>query len=181
MRSTLWRGGVTTASRSPISPGVANSSGSISRSRQTCSFPDPRPSCWSSWRSPGSRPTQPRIVNATFIESDWFARVPRERFAVVLANPPYVAEHDPHLLQGDLRYEPARALSPGGDGLDAMRAIVAAASGHLAPGGALALEHGHDQAGAVQALLHEAGFVAITSARDLAGIPRVTHGRRDGS
>ena len=120
------------------------------------------------------------IVNATFIESDWFARVPRERFAVVLANPPYVAEHDPHLLQGDLRYEPAGALSPGGDGLDAMRAIVAAASGHLAPGGALALEHGHDQAGAVQALLHEAGFVAITSARDLAGIPRVTHGRRDG-
>ncbi len=120
------------------------------------------------------------IVNATFVESDWFTRVPRERFAVIVANPPYVAEHDPHLRQGDLRYEPSGALSPGGDGLDAVRAIIAAASGHLAPGGALAFEHGHDQAAAVHALLRDAGFVAITSARDLAGIPRVTHGRRDG-
>jgi len=121
------------------------------------------------------------IVNTQFIESDWFADVPPERFAVIVANPPYVAEDDPHLRQGDLRYEPAGALSPGGDGLDSMRAIIAAAAGHLAPGGALALEHGHDQAGAVQTLLRDAGFVAITSGRDLAGIPRVTHGRRDGS
>jgi release factor glutamine methyltransferase len=117
------------------------------------------------------------VANATFIESDWFARVPRERFALIVANPPYVAEDDPHLELGDLRYEPASALSPGGDGLDAMRTIVAAAPGYLAPGATLALEHGHDQAGAVQALLHDAGLVAIVSARDLAGIQRVTYGR----
>lgn len=120
------------------------------------------------------------VDNARFIESDWFARVPRERFALIVANPPYVAQDDPHLEQGDLRYEPAGALSPGGDGLDAMRAIVAGAPGHLAPGATLALEHGHDQAGAVQALLRDAGLLAIASARDLAGIQRVTHGRVQG-
>jgi release factor glutamine methyltransferase len=117
------------------------------------------------------------VANATFIESDWFARIPRERFALIVANPPYVAEDDPHLKLGDLRYEPASALSPGGDGLGAMRMIVAAAPGYLAPGATLALEHGHDQAGAVQALLHDAGLIAIASARDLAGIQRVTYGR----
>jgi release factor glutamine methyltransferase len=117
------------------------------------------------------------VANATFVESDWFAGVPREHFALIVANPPYVAEDDPHLQQGDLRYEPASALSPGGDGLDALRAIIAAAPGYLVPGAALALEHGHDQASAVQTLLREAGFVAIASARDLAGIPRVAYGR----
>jgi release factor glutamine methyltransferase len=117
------------------------------------------------------------VANATFIESDWFARVPRARFAVIVANPPYVAADDPHLEQGDLRYEPAGALSSGGDGLAAVRAIVAAAPAYLAPGATLALEHGHNQAGAVQALLGDAGFAAIVSARDLAGIPRVTYGR----
>jgi release factor glutamine methyltransferase len=116
------------------------------------------------------------IANATFIESDWFARVPREHFALVLANPPYVAEEDPHLGQGDLRFEPAAALVAGSDGLDAIRAIVKAAPRYLAAGGTLALEHGHDQATATQSLLREAGFRAIASARDLAGIQRVTYG-----
>jgi release factor glutamine methyltransferase len=117
------------------------------------------------------------LANARFIESDWLARVPRERFGVIVANPPYVAEDDPHLGQGDLRYEPPLALSPGGDGLDAVRAIVAAAPAYIAPRGALAVEHGHDQAQAVQMLLRDAGFESIASARDLAGIPRVTYGR----
>jgi release factor glutamine methyltransferase len=117
------------------------------------------------------------LANATFIESDWLARVPRERFAVIVANPPYVAEDDPHLEQGDLRYEPPLALSPGGDGLDAVRAIVAAAPAYLAPDGALAIEHGHDQAHAVRALLRNAGFGGVASARDLAGIQRVSYGR----
>jgi len=118
------------------------------------------------------------LANARFIESDWLVGVPRERFGVIVANPPYVAEDDPHLGQGDLRYEPPLALSPGGDGLDAVRAIVAAAPAYLAPGAALAVEHGHDQAQAVQALLRDAGFEAVTSARDLAGIQRVSYGRR---
>jgi release factor glutamine methyltransferase len=117
------------------------------------------------------------LANATFIESDWLARVPHERFGVIVANPPYVAEDDPHLGQGDLRYEPPLALSPGGDGLDAVRAIVAAAPAYLAPGAALAVEHGHDQAQAVQILLRDAGFEGIASARDLAGIQRVSYGR----
>ncbi|HKN10412.1 MAG TPA: peptide chain release factor N(5)-glutamine methyltransferase [Pseudomonadota bacterium] len=116
------------------------------------------------------------IANATFIESDWFARVPRRRFALIVANPPYVAEEDPHLGRGDLRFEPAAALESGSDGLDAIRAIVAAAPGYLAPGGVLALEHGHAQASAVQALLRAAGWRDVASARDLAGIARVTHG-----
>jgi release factor glutamine methyltransferase len=118
------------------------------------------------------------IANVEFVESDWFARVPREAFALVVANPPYVAENDAHLRRGDLRFEPALALRSGDDGLDAIRAIVAAAPEHIAPGGALALEHGYDHAQAVQALLRDAGFGEIASARDLAGIERVTCGRR---
>ena len=118
------------------------------------------------------------IGNVEFIESDWFARVPREPFALIVANPPYVAEDDAHLERGDLRFEPPLALKAGADGLDAMRAIVAAAPDYLMAGGTLALEHGHDQAQAVQRLLRDAGFGDVTSARDLAGIQRVTYGRR---
>ena len=118
------------------------------------------------------------IANAAFIESDWFARVPPERFDLIVANPPYVAEKDPHLAEGDLRFEPRGALVSGRDGLDAVRAIVAAAPRHLALGAWLALEHGYDQAQAVRALLSEAGFAEFASARDLAGIERVTYGRR---
>ena len=118
------------------------------------------------------------IANATFIESDWFTRVPAEHFAVIVANPPYVAEADEHLGQGDLRFEPASALASGGDGLDAIRAIVAVAPRYLPPGAALALEHGHDQAAAVQSLLRAAGLRAVASARDLAGIQRVSYGLR---
>jgi release factor glutamine methyltransferase len=117
------------------------------------------------------------IGNVNFIESDWFARVPPERFALIVANPPYVAEEDPHLGRGDLRFEPVAALASGSDGLDAIRAIVAAAPGYLTPGGALALEHGYDQAAAAQALMRESVFHDIVSARDLAGIQRVTYGR----
>src|SRR5271166_4732618 len=91
-----------------------------------------------------------KIANATFIQSDWFACVPPGHFALIVANPPYVAEEDPHLGRGDLRFEPAAALESGSDGLDAIRAIVAAAPGYLAPRGVLALEHGYDQATVVQ-------------------------------
>jgi len=117
------------------------------------------------------------IGNVTFVESDWFLRLPPERFALVVANPPYVAEEDPHLGRGDLRFEPVSALASGGEGLDAIRAIVVAAPGYIEPGGALAFEHGHDQAAAARALLRDAGFGEIASARDLAGIERVTYGR----
>jgi release factor glutamine methyltransferase len=116
------------------------------------------------------------IENAAFVESDWFAGLERERFVLIVANPPYVAQGDPHLCEGDLRFEPAGALTSGEDGLDAVRAIVAAALTYLAPSAHLALEHGHDQASVVRALMRERGFAAIASVRDLAGIERVTYG-----
>ena len=116
------------------------------------------------------------IENATFVESDWFAALPREPFTIIVANPPYVAQHDPHLGEGDLRFEPAAALVSGEDGLDAVRTILGAAPAYLAPAARLALEHGHDQASAVRTLMRDAGFTAIASARDLAGIERVTYG-----
>ena len=119
-----------------------------------------------------------QIPNTEFIESDWFERVPRSAFEVIVANPPYVAEGDPHLSQGDLRFEPAGALRGGVDGLRAIRAIVANAGGYLASPGWLLFEHGHDHADAVQALLRDAGFADVQSRRDLAGIPRVTFGSR---
>ncbi len=100
------------------------------------------------------------------------------RFDVIASNPPYVVAGDPHLAAGDLRFEPAAALSPGGDGLAALRPIVAGAAARLAPGGTLVVEHGHDQADAVRALFAAAGFVDVASSRDLAGIPRAVAGRR---
>jgi release factor glutamine methyltransferase len=119
-----------------------------------------------------------RVPNAEFIESDWFERVPRSGFEVIAANPPYVAEDDPHLTEGDLRFEPGGALRGGIDGLRAIRAIVTDAGAYLASRGWLLFEHGHHQAEAVQTLLRDAEFTDVDSRRDLAGIPRVTFGRR---
>jgi release factor glutamine methyltransferase len=118
------------------------------------------------------------LRNVEFLRSDWYADVPVQRFDAVASNPPYVAAGDPHLGEGDLRFEPRAALSPGGDGLGALRAIVAGAPERLAAGGALAVEHGHDQSAAVQRLFEAAGLAAIVARRDLAGIPRVVRGER---
>lgn len=112
-----------------------------------------------------------------FIRSDWFSRVENEKFDVIVANPPYVAEHDPHLYQGDLRFEPRSALISGKDGLAAIRRIAAEAPVHLAYGGWLLIEHGFDQSQACAELLHEQGFQELVTAKDLAGIPRVAGGR----
>ena len=98
------------------------------------------------------------------------------RYDLVASNPPYVAAGDPHLPA--LRHEPVTALASGPDGLDDLRAIVAAAPAHLVPGGWLLLEHGWDQAEAVRGLLQDAGFVQVRSRPDLAGIPRCSGGRR---
>ena len=102
--------------------------------------------------------------------------MPAQRFHLALANPPYIAAGDPHLPA--LQHEPACALTPGGDGLDALRQIVRGAAPHGWPGGWLLLEHGHDQAPAVQCLLHEAGFDSVETRRDLGGRPRCTGARR---
>ncbi len=112
-----------------------------------------------------------------FVRSDWFGALAGERFDVIVSNPPYVAADDPHLGEGDLRFEPRTALASGADGLDAIRLIVAGARAHLVAGGWLLFEHGHDQAARCRALLDAGGYAAVASHRDLAGIERVAVGR----
>ena len=111
------------------------------------------------------------------LQSDWFESLSGESFDLIVANPPYIAEGDPHLAAGDLRHEPRQALASGVDGLDAIRRIVTAAPRHLRPGGQLWLEHGYDQANAVHELLAAAGLRDIEQHRDVAGIVRVSSGR----
>ncbi len=116
-------------------------------------------------------------VRVTFLQSDWYQNV-AGRFDLVVSNPPYIAAGDPHLSQGDLRFEPASALTDDADGLTDLGAIIQGAPAHLAPGGWLLMEHGHDQAAAVRALLDAAGWQQVGSWRDLAGIERVTGAQR---
>ncbi|WP_396435108.1 peptide chain release factor N(5)-glutamine methyltransferase [Limnohabitans sp.] len=103
--------------------------------------------------------------------SHWMDAVPGP-FELIVSNPPYVAEGDPHLTA--LTHEPLSALTSGADGLDDIRQIIAQAPSRLAPGGWLLLEHGWDQSAPVQALLREAGFAQVQSRRDLGGIERCT-------
>ncbi|MDH4323689.1 MAG: peptide chain release factor N(5)-glutamine methyltransferase [Betaproteobacteria bacterium] len=106
----------------------------------------------------------------------WFDPVAGERFDVVVSNPPYVREGDPHLREGDVRFEPRSALVGGADGLDSIRQIVVGAPAHLNPGGRLLLEHGLGQDAAVRNLLREAGLEGVRTWPDLAGIARVSGG-----
>jgi len=112
-----------------------------------------------------------------FIESNWLNALAGRRFDLIVSNPPYVAERDPHLSQGDSRFEPRAALVAGADGLSCIRRIIAQARAHLEPGGGLLLEHGYDQAARCRALLAQAGYFELATRRDLAGIERVSGGR----
>ncbi|MCE8019663.1 peptide chain release factor N(5)-glutamine methyltransferase [Halomonas sp. MCCC 1A11036] len=118
------------------------------------------------------------IANVRFLVSDWFSAVAQQRFALIAANPPYIDADDPHLAQGDVRFEPRSALVALESGLADLRHIAECAVGHLVPGGWLALEHGHDQAAAVRELLEARGYGDVASRRDLGGQERVTFGRR---
>lgn len=111
-----------------------------------------------------------------FLLGDWLQAAPGERFELIVSNPPYIEAADPHLAA--LRHEPLSALASGADGLDDIRRIVAQSREALLQGGWLLLEHGHDQAPAVQALLREAGFEAVDGRTDLAGIVRCSGARR---
>jgi release factor glutamine methyltransferase len=113
-----------------------------------------------------------------FLAGPWYAPVAGRRFDLIVSNPPYIARGDAHLEAGDLRFEPAQALTDGSaDGLDSIRAIVAAARAHLNPGGWLLLEHGYDQAEAVARIFAAAGLAEYTTIADLAGIARVAGGK----
>lgn len=110
-----------------------------------------------------------------FLAGAWLQAAPGERFDLIVSNPPYIAAGDPHLAA--LRHEPLSALVSGADGLDDIRRIAAQAPQALSPGGWLLLEHGHEQGGAVQNLLREAGFEAVAGRTDLAGIVRCSGAR----
>lgn len=121
------------------------------------------------------------IANADFRESDWFSTLAEEnadeRFALIVANPPYIAADDPHLGQGDVRFEPASALVADQNGLADLRHLVAEARHHLAPNGWLLLEHGYEQGAAVRRALSEAGYAEVASLADLGGRERLSLGR----
>lgn len=118
-----------------------------------------------------------RLENVQVRASHWFDSLDGQHFDLILSNPPYIAAEDPHLVAGDVRFEPSSALVAGSDGLDDLRTIIAQAPGYLLPRGWLLLEHGYDQAAAVRSLLAEHGFVEVASRRDLGGHERISLGR----
>ncbi|UCH47995.1 MAG: peptide chain release factor N(5)-glutamine methyltransferase [Betaproteobacteria bacterium] len=114
----------------------------------------------------------------SLVHSDWFDALAGTTFDMIVSNPPYVAEGDTHLSKGDIRFEPRQALLGGPGGLDALERITRVAPRHLAAGGWLLCEHGYDQAEAVKQMLIGAGLCDVVSERDLAGVLRVSGGRR---
>ena len=118
------------------------------------------------------------LRNLALIQGDWLAAIAHDTLDLLVSNPPYVAEQDPHLQQGDLPHEPRTALAAGPDGLDALRVLIPQAASRLRPGARLLIEHGHDQAEAAARLARMAGLVDIRMHRDLAGLPRVLEARR---
>jgi release factor glutamine methyltransferase len=118
--------------------------------------------------------------NIEFVSADWLGALRKERFDVIVANPPYVASGDPHLSQGDLRFEPRVALAGGDDGLDCIREIAAEAQNRLRPGGWLLIEHGCDQGASCPGLLRGLGYADVRDFSDLSGLPRVAAACRSG-
>ena len=117
------------------------------------------------------------LHNVTVLSSHWFDALKDHRYTLIISNPPYIAAADPHLVAGDVRFEPASALVAGTDGLDDLRVIITQAPQHLEAGGWLMLEHGYDQAQAVRDLLLAQGFVEVHSRMDLGGHQRISLGR----
>lgn len=118
------------------------------------------------------------IVHVTFREGHWLAALAGERFDLLVSNPPYIRDGDPHLDAGDVRFEPGIALRAGTDGLAAIREIATGAQDHLKPGGWLLLEHGYDQAQAVREIFVLAGYHDCASYLDFAGHARIIAGGR---
>ena len=118
-----------------------------------------------------------RLTSVHFVQSDWYQAVTGQRFNALLANPPYIDGDDPHLALGDVRFEPRSALVSSDSGLEDLGRLVTGASDHLLDGGWLLLEHGFEQANAVCAMLHDAGFSQVSTRRDMSGQQRITGGR----
>ncbi|WP_122664700.1 peptide chain release factor N(5)-glutamine methyltransferase [Pseudomonas viridiflava] len=117
------------------------------------------------------------LDNAKVLSSHWFSSLEGQRFDLIISNPPYIAAEDPHLVAGDVRFEPSSALVAGSDGLDDIRMIIAQAPTYLNGEGWLLLEHGYDQGAAVRDLLSSHGFEKIQTRRDLGDHERITFGR----
>lgn len=120
------------------------------------------------------------LPQVRFAQGDWYAPLAGARFDVIASNPPYIEQTDPHLAQGDLRFEPPTALASGADGLDALRVLASGARAHLAPGGWLLVEHGLAQGAAVRALFEASGLESVATAQDLEQRDRVTFGQSPG-
>jgi release factor glutamine methyltransferase len=118
-----------------------------------------------------------QVKNIQFYQSNWFSNVPAGKFDLILSNPPYVSENDPHLDEGDLRFEPKLALVSAANGLADIKTIAESACQHLEFGGYLLFEHGYNQQDTVQNLLYSLSFRNIATHVDLAGKPRVTLGQ----
>jgi len=117
------------------------------------------------------------LTNVTVLQSSWFAALGKQTFSIIVSNPPYIDEMDPHLSQGDVRFEPLTALVAANAGLADLDHIITAARGHLEPGGWLLLEHGWTQGEAVRELFAAAGYAGIETCRDYGGNERLTLGR----
>lgn len=122
--------------------------------------------------------TTHKLQRIEFVHSNWFESLSAKQFDVIVSNPPYVANDDPHLEQGDVRYEPMSALSAGPDGLDDIKTLCADSCAQLKPGGWLVIEHGFDQGLATRGLFEQAGFNSVATYRDLSTNERVTEGRQ---
>ncbi|MGQ0658542.1 MAG: peptide chain release factor N(5)-glutamine methyltransferase [Chromatiales bacterium] len=118
------------------------------------------------------------LANVTFGQGDWCTPLAGECYDAVVSNPPYIAAGDPHLGKCDVRFEPTQALVGGACGLQALREIIHGAGAHLRPRGWLMLEHGATQAEAVREMMRAQRYGVIATHRDLAGLERVTVGRR---
>ncbi|MDD2737850.1 MAG: peptide chain release factor N(5)-glutamine methyltransferase [Methylomonas lenta] len=116
------------------------------------------------------------VGNLRFLISDWFDAVTESNFDLVISNPPYIAADDPHLQQGDVRFEPESALISGEEGLKDIRLLSEQARNHLKPNGLLLIEHGYNQQTQVQAILQSFNYRQIQTHPDLSGNPRVTSG-----
>ena len=118
-----------------------------------------------------------QLANVRFRQGTWFEALQHEAaFDMIVSNPPYIREDDPHLQQGDVLFEPAAALQAGQTGLADLQHLIREALPHLKPGGWILLEHGYDQAAAVMQLLKQAGYEQVSDYTDLAGQPRVVAG-----